>query len=73
MKHVRTKKAKNMKTENFVEVQEKSKESTAKTYVVKEKDRIAKIATENKMSVGELVEKNKLTSFKLQTGQKLSL
>ncbi|EMK2851935.1 LysM peptidoglycan-binding domain-containing protein [Listeria monocytogenes] len=62
-----------MKTENFVEVQEKSKESTAKTYVVKEKDRIAKIATENKMSVGELVEKNKLTSFKLQTGQKLSL
>ncbi|EAA0329217.1 LysM peptidoglycan-binding domain-containing protein [Listeria monocytogenes] len=67
------KKQKNMKTENFVEVQEKSKESTAKTYVVKEKDRIAKIATENKMSVGELVEKNKLTSFKLQTGQKLSL
>lgn len=67
------KKQKNMKTENFVEVQEKSKESTAKTYVVKEKDRIAKIATENKMSVGELVEKNKLTSFKLKTGQKLSL
>ncbi|EDP7604032.1 LysM peptidoglycan-binding domain-containing protein [Listeria seeligeri] len=67
------KKQKNMKTENFVEVQEKSKESTVKTYVVKEKDRIAKIATENKMSVGELVEKNKLTSFKLKTGQKLSL
>lgn len=67
------KKQKNMKTENFVEVQEKSKESTAKTYVVKEKDRIAKIATENKMSVGELVEKNKLTSFELKTGQKLSL
>ncbi|EAC4247901.1 LysM peptidoglycan-binding domain-containing protein [Listeria monocytogenes] len=67
------KKQKNMKTENFVEVQEKSKESTAKTYVVKEKDRISKIATENKLSVGELVEKNKLTSFKLQTGQKLSL
>ncbi|EAG8119919.1 LysM peptidoglycan-binding domain-containing protein [Listeria monocytogenes] len=67
------KKQKNMKTENFVEVQEKSKESTAKTYVVKEKDRIAKIATENKMSVGELVEKNKLTSFELKIGQKLSL
>ncbi|EAC5129611.1 LysM peptidoglycan-binding domain-containing protein [Listeria monocytogenes] len=67
------KKQKNMKTENFVEVQEKSKEFTAKTYVVKEKDRIAKIATENKMSVGELVEKNKLTSFELKIGQKLSL
>ncbi|HAB9977098.1 TPA_asm: LysM peptidoglycan-binding domain-containing protein [Listeria monocytogenes] len=67
------KKQKNMKTENFVEVQEKSKESTAKTYVVKEKDRIAKIATENKMSVGELVEKNKLISFELKIGQKLSL
>ncbi|EAE2750742.1 hypothetical protein A0I81_10380 [Listeria monocytogenes] len=67
------KKQKNMKTENFVEVQEKSKESTAKTYVVKEKDRISKIATDNKLSVGELVEKNKLTSFKLKTGQKLSL
>ncbi|EAC5079561.1 LysM peptidoglycan-binding domain-containing protein [Listeria monocytogenes] len=67
------KKQKNMKTENFVEVQEKSKESTAKTYVVKEKDRIAKIATENKMSVGVLVEKNKLTSFELKIGQKLSL
>ncbi|CWU07742.1 TPA: LysM peptidoglycan-binding domain-containing protein [Listeria monocytogenes] len=67
------KKQKNMKTENFVEVQEKSKESTAKTYVVKEKDRISKVATENKLSVGELVEKNKLTSFKLKTGQKLSL
>ncbi|EHE7936899.1 MULTISPECIES: LysM peptidoglycan-binding domain-containing protein [Listeria] len=67
------KKQKNMKTENFVEVQEKSKESTAKTYVVKEKDRISKIATENNLSVGELVEKNKLTSFKLKTGQKLSL
>ncbi|EJZ0334560.1 LysM peptidoglycan-binding domain-containing protein [Listeria monocytogenes] len=67
------KKQKNMKTDNFVEVQEKSKESTAKTYVVKEKDRISKIATENKLSVGELVEKNKLTSFKLKTGQKLSL
>lgn len=51
------KKQKNMKTENFVEVQEKSKESTAKTYVVKEKDRISKVATENKLSVGELVEK----------------
>ncbi|MBC1532041.1 LysM peptidoglycan-binding domain-containing protein [Listeria seeligeri] len=67
------KKQKNMKTENFVEVQEKSKESTAKTYVVKEKDRISRIATDNKLSVGELVEKNKLTSFKLKTGQKLSL
>ncbi|HAO6121913.1 LysM peptidoglycan-binding domain-containing protein [Listeria seeligeri] len=67
------KKQKNMKTENFVEVQEKSKESTAKTYVVKEKDRISRIATDNKLSVGELVEKNKLTSFQLKTGQKLSL
>ncbi|HFL0606037.1 TPA: LysM peptidoglycan-binding domain-containing protein [Listeria monocytogenes] len=44
-----------------------------KTYIVKENDNLAKIATEQGLSVGELAEKNKLDSFKLEVGQELNL
>ncbi|MBC1759516.1 LysM peptidoglycan-binding domain-containing protein [Listeria ivanovii] len=42
-----------------------------KTYIVRENDNLAKIATKQGHSVGELAEKNKLDSFKLQVGQEL--
>ncbi|QDA74648.1 LysM peptidoglycan-binding domain-containing protein [Listeria seeligeri] len=45
----------------------------AKTYVVKEEDKLAKIATALGLSVGELVEKNKLATYNLKVGQELNL
>ncbi|AHI56164.1 LysM peptidoglycan-binding domain-containing protein [Listeria ivanovii] len=38
---------------------------------MRENDNLAKIATKQGHSVGELAEKNKLDSFKLQVGQEL--
>lgn len=49
------------------------KGSEIKTYIVKQDDKLAKIATEQGVSVGELVEKNKLDSYKLSVGQELAL
>ncbi|EGX9999858.1 LysM peptidoglycan-binding domain-containing protein [Listeria monocytogenes] len=46
---------------------------TAKTYVVKQDEKLAGIATKLGVSVGELVEKNKLDSYKLKVGQELVL
>ncbi|EAG3564003.1 LysM peptidoglycan-binding domain-containing protein [Listeria monocytogenes] len=46
---------------------------TNKTYVVKQDEKLSVIATKLGLSVGELVEKNKLDSFKLKVGQELVL
>ncbi|MBF2599419.1 LysM peptidoglycan-binding domain-containing protein [Listeria seeligeri] len=45
----------------------------AKIYVVREDDKLSKIATAHGLSVGELAEKNKLDSYKLKVGQELVL
>ncbi|MBC1722234.1 LysM peptidoglycan-binding domain-containing protein [Listeria seeligeri] len=44
-----------------------------KAYVVREDDKLSKIATAHGLSVGELAEKNKLDSYKLKVGQELNL
>ncbi|EAF5461897.1 LysM peptidoglycan-binding domain-containing protein [Listeria monocytogenes] len=44
-----------------------------KTYVVKQDEKLAGIATKLGLSVGDLAEKNKLDSYKLKTGQELVL
>ncbi|EHT9921509.1 LysM peptidoglycan-binding domain-containing protein, partial [Listeria monocytogenes] len=46
---------------------------TEKTYVVKQDEKLAGIATKHGVSVGELAEKNKLDSYKLKVGQELVL
>ncbi|EAE5980049.1 LysM peptidoglycan-binding domain-containing protein [Listeria monocytogenes] len=46
---------------------------TAKTYVVKKDEKLSVIATKLGLSVGELAEKNKLDTFKLNVGQELVL
>ncbi|EGP8578380.1 LysM peptidoglycan-binding domain-containing protein, partial [Listeria monocytogenes] len=46
---------------------------TAKTYVVKQDEKLSVIATKLGLSVGELAEKNKLDSYKLKVGQELVL
>ncbi|EAF5045021.1 LysM peptidoglycan-binding domain-containing protein [Listeria monocytogenes] len=44
-----------------------------KTYVVKQDEKLASIATKLGLSVGDLAEKNKLDSYKLKVGQELVL
>ncbi|EEO3824302.1 LysM peptidoglycan-binding domain-containing protein [Listeria monocytogenes] len=44
-----------------------------KTYVVKQDEKLAGIATKLGLSVGDLAEKNKLDSYKLKVGQELVL
>lgn len=44
-----------------------------KTYVVKQDEKLAGIATKYGKTVGELAEKNKLDSYKLKVGQELIL
>ncbi|MBM5675623.1 LysM peptidoglycan-binding domain-containing protein [Listeria seeligeri] len=62
-KLLKTEATTNLKKE-FVEV---------KTYIVKEDDKLSKIATSQGTSVGELAERNKLGSYKLKVGQELVL
>ncbi|WP_270995616.1 LysM peptidoglycan-binding domain-containing protein [Listeria seeligeri] len=69
MSEQKTKKA--IKSEAPAELKQNVLE--AKTYVVREDDKLSKIATAHGLSVGELAEKNKLDSYKLKVGQELNL
>ncbi|AAY53136.1 MULTISPECIES: LysM peptidoglycan-binding domain-containing protein [Listeria] len=67
-------KAKKIKSTSVLHEETTNNEvKTAKTYVVKQDEKLAAIATSLGLSVGELAEKNKLDSYKLKVGQELVL
>lgn len=67
-------KAKKIKSTSVLHEETTNNEvQTAKTYVVKQDEKLSAIATKLGLSVGELAEKNKLDSYKLKVGQELVL
>lgn len=67
-------KAKKIKSTSVLHEETTNNEvQAAKTYVVKQDEKLSAIATKLGLSVGELAEKNKLDSFKLKVGQELVL